>query len=291
MSNEKLVKDFIDYCNLRRFSQDTIRNYSSTLRSFLFSFVGKRPFEISDKMIEEYLLNISGYSNRRTHHSVVKLFYRKVLKCKFKLQYIPYGQKEEKLPIHVNKEEFLKMVSVCNNEKHRLVISLLFDSGIRISELINLRMQDIDESNMLINIIQAKGNKDRKVKMSNVLLMLINSYKIKYTPKVWLFNGQKKRIDTPDIIRQYTKRSCEEVVVQLRDKAGITKKFTPHKFRHGYAMALLENGATLDEIGNQLGHNSKKTTEIYARMNNKVIQKIESPLEQIMKENNLLLTA
>lgn len=286
------VESLLNYCELRKFSEDTKRNYSGALKMFLGKFKGKRPFEISDDEIEKYLLEIPGRSNRCTHHSTIKLFYNKVLRHPTKLKYIPYPEKEDKLPIHVNKEEFMKMISVCDNEKHRLILSLLFDTGVRVSELINLKLENIDESNMILDIKKAKGNKDRKIKMSNILLMLINSYKLNFNPKIWLLNGQKKKLDTPDIIRQYTKKSCEEVITNLTLKAGITKKFTPHKCRHGFAMTLLENGATLDDIGNQLGHEPKsKTTQIYARINNARIQKIESPLEQIFKENNLLLPA
>jgi site-specific recombinase XerD len=111
------------------------------------------------------------------------------------------------------------------------------------------------------------------------MLTVLMDYYNEYLPQEFLFNGQSKE--------QYTVKSCQNVVKQLCAKAGIDKDFTPHKFRHGFAMALLENGSTLSEIGNQMGHDSEKTTQIYARINNKIIQKIQSPLEQIMESNNL----
>lgn len=270
----KDLKAYKEFMILRGMSINTQNSYEYALKSFLFNF-NIRPTDITDQMIIQYLINIKGRSDRCTIHSAIKLFYRNVLKCKFKLRYIPYPRKEDKLPIHVNQEEFLKLISVCKNQKHKALLCLMFDCGLRVSEIVNLKLEDIDSNNMVINVKQAKGRKDRKVKLTKVLLSILRAYYIYYKPKIYLFNGQKKI--------QYTKRSCQSLIKNLCFKAGIKKQFSPHKFRHGYAMSLLENGATLDEISNQLGHNSKKTTEIYARMNNKVIQKIQTPLEQIVK--------
>lgn len=256
----------------------TADQYGRCLWRFLNHFKEyKEPKAINDDLIIEYLLTIPGRSNRCTHHSAIKKFY--YLKNQpHKFKYIPYPEKEEKLPIHVNKDEFLKMISVCTNNKHRAIISIMFDAGLRVSEVVNLKLENLDESNMIINVVQGKGRKDRKVKFSKVLLGILRDYMSEYNPIVYLFNGQFGSA-------QYSTKSCQEVVKQLTRKAGITKNFTPHKFRHGFAMNLLENGTDMSRIQNQMGHHSAKTTEIYARMNNKVIQDIESPLEQIMRLN------
>ncbi len=287
-NNLKMVGD---YCRHKGWSNNTIKVYLSALTSMLVYFKSAKDHEhISDAMLSDYLLTIPGRSSRCTAHSVSKLFF--YLKGQpNKLKFIPYPEKEEKLPIHVNKEEFLKMIQVCENEKHRVIICLMFDCGLRVSEVVNLRLTDIDRSNMLINVIQAKGRKDRKVKLTNIMLMLIDSYLTSYKPEIWLLNGQQPKGTTA--ITQYTTRSCEAVVQQLKEKAGITKDFTPHKFRHGFAMNLLENGTDLERIKDLLGHKSTKTTRIYARMNNNVIQATESPLEQILKSTgtNLLPSA
>lgn len=283
------VSDYIDQKFIKKDSEiisNTNRTYCSAIKTFLFKHKQYTHLkDISDEVILKFLLEIPGRSNRCNYHSAIKLMYR-VHGFKNKLKYIPYPEKEEKLPIHVNKDEFLKLIHVCENLKHKAIICLMFDCGLRVSEVINLKLKDIDTSNMLINVVQGKGRKDRKVKFTKVLLNILSQYVEQYKPTEYLFNGQ--------FSNKYTVRSCQQIVKQLTAKAGITKEFSPHKFRHGYAMSLLENGATLDEIGNQMGHNSKKTTEIYARINNKVIQKIQSPLEQIISENainhNKLLT-
>ena len=277
LKNIQLLRDYI---MLKYQSHNTAKNYCGALAMFLHHFKEyPEPKALSDEKIITYLLGIPGHSNRRTHHSAVKLFY-KIKGQTHKFRFIPYPEAEDKLPIHVNKDEFYKMISVCTNEKHRLIITIMFDAGLRVSEVCNLKLSDIDRSNMVLNILGSKGRKDRKVKLSGILLQMIISYYYSYKPTTYLFNGQN--------ILQYTPKSCQQIVKQLCAKAGISKNFTPHKFRHGFAMTLLENGETLSSIGNQLGHHSQKTTEIYARINNTVIQKIESPIEQIVREKRFI---
>jgi integrase len=281
LKNVKLLRDHI----LLKYGTDklaTATTYCGALTKFLYHFESyPEPKSISDEKIIEYLLAIPGRSNRCTHHSAIKKFF--YLKGQpHKLKYIPYPEKEEKLPVHVNKSEFIQMINVCHNNKHRAIICLMFDAGLRVSEVVNLKIEDIDESNMLLNIIQGKGRKDRKVKLTPELLSIFHVYMSEYNPIFYLFNGQSGNA-------KYSIKSCQEVVKQLASKAGINKHFTPHKFRHGFAMSLLENGTDLNRIQNQMGHHSSKTTEIYARMNNSVIQKIESPLQQIMRSVNPIM--
>ena len=257
---------------------NTAKSYCGALTMFLVHFKDyPEPKAVSDDLIIDYLLKIPGRSNRCTHHSAIKKFY--YLKGQpHKFRYIAYPEKEDKLPVHVNKEEFMKMLNVCHNEKHRAIICTLFDAGLRVSELINLKWADLDESNMLINVIQGKGRKDRKVKLTRFLLGILSAYRAEFNPQLFILNGQDGGSS------QYSIRSCQQVIIQLAKKAGIEKHFTPHKMRHGFAMAHLENGATLAEIGNQMGHHTEKTTAIYARMNNKIIQKMDSPLEQLVRQ-------
>ena len=276
---QKAIKKVSDYCDQKFGETNTKHTYCSALNMFLSKFNSAYTLkDISDEKILEYLLTIPGRSNRCNHHSAIKLMY-KVHGFKNKMRFIPYPDKEDKLPIHVNKDEFMRMFIVCENMKHKAIICLMFDAGLRVSEVCNLKITDIDSSNMILNIIQGKGRKDRKVKLTNPLLFILREYFKIYRPLIYIFNGQSGNA-------QYSVRSCQEVIKQLTKKAEINKHFTPHSCRHGFAMSLLENGSTLSEIGNQMGHNSEETTKIYARMNNKIIQKIQSPLEQIMEAMN-----
>ena len=266
------VSDYIDQKFIKKEGEvvsNTNRNYCSALKMFLchkdhirFSHLK----DISDEVVLKYLLAIPGRSNRCTHHTVIKLMFR-LHGFPNKLRYIPYPEKEEKLPVHVNKSEFLKVISVCENNKHRAIVSLMFDGGLRVSEVINLRISDLDESNMLINVVQGKGRKDRKIKLSKVLLAILHDYMSEYNPIIYLFNGQAGAA-------QYSVGSCQAVVRQLTSKAGISKHFTPHKFRHGFAMNLLENGTDMSRIQNQMGHHSAKTTASTYQLRQRLFEKI-----------------
>lgn len=275
------------YCDLKKWSAFTKKNYVSALKRFLYHYKHIKDHEhINDGMVEDYLLTIPGRSSRCTAHSVIKLWFQ--LKGQpNKLKYTPYPEKEDKLPIHVNQEEFIKMIQACDNHKHRVIISLMFDCGLRVSEVINLKLNDIDYSNKLINVNQAKGRKDRRVKLSAAMQAIIEIYIQTHNPQIWLLNGQMAK--GSNTITQYSVRSCQQIIKALRLKAQITKPFTCHKFRHGFAMNLLENGTDIENIADLMGHKNSKTTKIYARMNNTVIQKTESPLEQILKTQKNLL--
>ena len=233
-------------------------------------------------MIIQYLLAIPNLSTRSSAHSAIKFFYNHLHphgeSSKFK--FIEYPEKVEYLPNAMTKDEFLAIIKVCDNIKHKCIIMLAFDCGLRVSEIVNLKVKDIRSDLMQVQIKQSKGRKDRYIKLSNVLLSFLRMYAKDYKPTEYLFTGQN---NAP----QYSIRSCQELLDTQRKKAGITRKIKFHEQRHGYAMSLLENGTEINKIQKYLGHSSVKTTEIYCRMNNKVIQQAESPLEQILREKSL----
>ena len=152
------------------------------------------------------------------------------------------------------------------------------DGGLRVSEVINLKIADIDSKQMKITIRQSKGRKDRQIKLSVILLKYLRDYAREYKPNLYLFNGQNGEL-------QYSIRSCQKLFHNYAEKAGIKRKIKFHENRHGYAMSLLENGTDIERIKDLLGHSSSKTTRIYARMNNNVIQRELSPMEQIVGAN------
>ena len=267
---EQLLQDKI---KLKNYSENTHRNYLCALRMFRAHFKGLRPHEISDEKIEQYLLQIPGRTNRCTHHNGIKFFYQVCLNQNFKMKHIPYPEKEDKLPCHVTAIDFVKIMSVCKNLKHKCVLMLAYDGGLRVSEIVNLKITDINSQLMQINIVQSKGRKDRKVKLSNIMLQTLRDYYKNSKPRgQWLFEGQKEG-------KQYSVRSCQLVMDKCVKDAGVNPNYTMHKNRHGYAMALLENGTELDNIREYLGHSALNTTRIYARMDNRIIQKNKSPLE------------
>ena len=147
------------------------------------------------------------------------------------------------------------MIEVTSNLKHKCIISLLYSAGLRRSELLNLKLSDIDSKRMMISVENAKGGKDRMTILSKSLLEDLRNYYKEYKPQVFLFEGNKKE--------KYGETSLVKVVKMAAKRAKINKRVTPHMLRHSFATHLLEQGVDLRYIQTLLGHNSSKTTEVY----------------------------
>lgn len=263
MEIERCVSDLADFIEYKFGNNGTLKTYCGQVKLFLVAHKHiSQPKAITAQMIIDYLGKIPNFSTRSSAHSAIKFFYRFIQPHgeSKKFRFIPYPEKVEHLPNPVTKEEFISLM--------------------RVSEVVNLKIKDVREDLMQIQIRNSKGRKDRYVKLSSVMLSFYNQYIEEYTPNEYVFNGQF------DI--KYSTRSCQELLETYRLKAGIKRRIKFHENRHGYAMSLLENGTDLNKIQYLLGHNSPKTTAIYARMNNRVIQSQESPLEQIIKEKALI---
>ena len=179
--------------------------------------------------------------------------------------------KEHKLPKVISKEEVLAIIENTNNIKHRCIVSLLYSAGLRRSELINLKITDIDGKRMLIKVEDAKGNKDRYTLLSSKLLEKLRNYYKKWKPKIYLFEGPEGM--------KYSARSIANIIKNAATKAGIKKNVTPHMLRHSFATHLLENGTDLRNIQVLLGHSSLKTTEIYTYVATSSFNKIKNLLD------------
>jgi len=290
MKSEQIVNAvelFRDYIRFKYNSENTAINYGSAVTSFLAAFPEvSRPADINADQIIQYLLNnFPNLSSRRNAHSAIKLFYKFKSKNGFsnKFRFIEYPEKPDTIPDHVTPEDFIQIMRSCNNVMHRCILMLGYDAGFRVSEVVNLKLTSIDFELMQLKIRQSKGRKDRIVKLSVILKNFIISHINKNHPVEYLFNGQG---NAP----QYSVRSCEEILTTHCLKAGV-KHYKFHALRHGFAMALYEDGYSLETIRDLLGHSNVKTTEIYARKNNKVIQRTTSPVERIFIEHQNRLTA
>lgn len=177
------------------------------------------------------------------------------------------------MPEILSQAEIQLIFKQITNLKHKSILSLLYGCGLRISEVINLKIADIDSSRMVINIREAKGNKDRQVQLPIELLELLRKYFSIFNPKEYLFNGQ--------FGLKYSDRSINQLLKYYSRKAGITKRVHAHKFRHSFAAHLLDNGIDIYLIQKLLGHKKQETTEIYAKLSTTRISKIQSPLQQI----------
>lgn len=273
MNISEHVDLFIQEMNRRNYSKNTVENYSSCIKHFFSQSKKDHPKNINEQDIRDFLSGISGVNTQRNYHSAIKKFYDVCLGQKNKFRYIPYARKIEKLPIVLSVEEIQKMFNVCENTKHKVILALLYSCGFRVSELINLKWDHIDRSRKIINIIQAKGKKDRQVGLPQHIIPLLEKYYNEYKPKEYVLNGQ--------FSNQYTDRSVGEVIRQLAEKSGIKKRVYPHLIRHCYATHLVENGTDINLIQKLLGHGNVKTTMIYTHISHNHISKIESPVNAI----------
>ncbi|HKI79736.1 MAG TPA: tyrosine-type recombinase/integrase [Ignavibacteriaceae bacterium] len=175
----------------------------------------------------------------------------------------------------LGKNEVKRILNSSNNVKHKCILMLIYSAGLRRSELIGLKISDIDSERMVINICGAKGKKDRISLLSKNTLMLLRDYYKEYKPQTFLFEGQNGR--------KYSATSVANILKRAAKKAGIQKKVTPHMLRHSFATHLLEQGTDLRYIQELLGHNSSKTTEIYTHISKKAIDNIQNPIDEFFE--------
>ena len=262
-----------------RYPPNTVRTYTTMMEAFL-KFVA--PKEASDcnsndlvRMVNEYILPRGlSYSYQNQLISAVKKFYREISRETIDPGTFTRPRTRYRLPNVLSKEEVKKILSAPVNEKHRVILSLIYGCGLRRSEVLELESQDIDRDRMLLTVRQSKGFKDRIVPISAKLVDMIDAYVNRYRPVSYLFEGQRQG-------DPYSATSVEKVFKMACEKAGIRKQITLHGLRHSYATHLLEAGTDLRYIQELLGHKSSKTTEIYTHVTEKSIQKIRTPFDDL----------
>lgn len=205
--------------------------------------------------------------------NAIKIYFDVVYRRVVTSMELPRPMKSRKLPEVFSKEEISRIIEITINRKHKLIISLIYGTGIRLSEAIGLRIDDIDIERGIINICGGKGKKDRVVILPVNLIELIHQYRKEYFPKVFLFEGRSGG--------SYSPRSIQNIVKNAIKKAGIRKDASVHTLRHSFATHLLEAGVDLRYIQELLGHKSSSTTEIYTHISSDRIRRIKSPLEGI----------
>lgn len=260
----KFVPDeYLTKLELKRYALNTCKVYISHFEKFINYYNTIEVNEITEHEIQEYLKylvqrqNSVSYINQAINS--IKFYYEVVLGMPNRFYSIERPFKQKKLPDVLSKEEIISMISFTTNIKHKCIISLLYSSGLRRSELLFLKPEDIDSKRMLIKVKQAKGNRDRYTILNRSVLEDLRTYYKIYTPKNYLFEGIES--NTP-----YSESSVLKVVTRAAKKAGITKKVHPHMLRHSFATHLLEEGTDLRYIQALLGHQSSKTTEIYTHV-------------------------
>lgn len=277
-NNLKLLDQTVKTLKIKAYSNNTIELYRSELLQIMRLLKDKSLAELTANQIKSYLLWLlqvkkSSESKVHTTLNALKFCFEQVLyKPKIFIE-IPRPKKHWQLPkVHAT-DQVKKIIQSTGNEKHKTMLMLAYATGLRLQEIVNLKIKDINSARMVINVIKGKGKKDRQVVLSEKLLIQLRKYFKNYRPKEWLFEGQTGK--------QYGYRSLQLVFQNAKEKSGIRTPGGIHTMRHSFATHLLENGTDLRLIQELLGHNSIKTTIRYTHVSKAQLQKIKSPLDEL----------
>ena len=268
----------------QRYSPNTIKTYCSLFEQFLRFYPNKHPNDITEDDIrtyQDYLVKKRKVSISTQNQAInaIKFYYEKVKGGERKTYYIERPKRGKTLPNILSENEVLRILKSTTNLKHKSIIACLYSSGLRIGELLNLRISDVSFDKNIIFVRGGKGNKDRTTILSHNLKFVLKKYISIYKPNYWLFEGPSRK--------KYSRSSVNQSIKKSAKAAGITQRVSSHTFRHSFATHLLEKGVDLRYIQTLLGHSSSKTTEIYTYVSNKSIAKIKSPLDEILEDKNV----
>lgn len=275
MKKEEFLEKIHVELKISKNSEHTIRNYMIPNQELL-KFSGKNPTEISEDDVKLFMaekLSNRASSSTILFLSAIKYAYSNILKKDITLN-IKRPKKERKIPVVLTKEEVKSMISAAETRKSRLMISLLYACGLRVSELTNLKINDLDFNDKVGFVKQGKGKKDRIFNIPVFLSQDLKSLadKQRYSKQEFLFSGPKGKLSS---------RNLQKIVSKLAIKVGINKSVHPHTLRHSFATHLLESGVDIRMIQVLLGHSSISTTEIYTHVSPEQIRKIKSPIDEL----------
>jgi site-specific recombinase XerD len=267
MKNQKIIKICEEKFIYLNYSQRTKDNYLSHIKRFLDSLGDKQIIHCNSSDFQSYLDNFkfTSVSQQNQVINAIRFLYKFGLDKKYDKVSFKRPRSEKKLPRVIDGDFIKSKLSNIENLKHRMILTLTYSVGLRVSEVVNLKIEDIDSKRMLIHIKNAKGKKDRIVPLSQKVLELLREYWKEYKPSIYLFNGQQSS--------QYSIGSCQKIY-----KKYIDQNSSIHTLRHSSFTNLLENGTDLRIIQKIAGHSSSKTTEIYTHISNNILGKVKLPI-------------
>lgn len=271
---------FVEELRLRGYRAKTRKAYQGQVKRFLLD-CGKAPIAIEQKDVRSYLFRLleEGASHSHVNQciSALNFLFKLVIGKPNVVDQLPRPKKERKLPDVLSHTEVFRLLDAVQNIKHRAIMLLTYSAGLRLGEVIRLRIEDIDVDRKLIHIRQGKQRKDRYTLLSDAALKVLKEYVEMCQPRTWLFPGLKPG-------HHIHERSVQKVFAGAHKKAQINKNISVHTLRHSFATHLLERGTDLRYIQELLGHSNPKTTQIYTKVTNKDISRIQSPLDALMNE-------
>ncbi len=277
--NQMALQKYIETLQLKAYSSSTITTYRNEFAQLLYILKDKNVNELNADRLRDYFLyctNTLKLSEHTLHSRInaVKFYFEKVLgREKFFLD-IPRPKKPFQLPNVLAISQVELLFSKLENLKHKTMLFLAYSAGLRVSEVVSLRVKDIHSARMVINIKGAKGKKDRMVILSQGILELLRKYYVAYRPKSWLFEGQYSE-------EPYSTRSLQMVFHRAKREAKIIQDVTFHSLRHSYATHLHERGTDIRLIQELLGHNDIRTTLRYTHVSTRRVENVISPFDNL----------
>lgn len=257
---------------IRNYSQRTVKSYSHALKHYV-KYVGEIPERPDEESIKSYLLFLKDKGKSNSYLSIILnaigFYYRELKKYPFKVN-VKFPRKEKRLPVVLSKQEVKKLIDSTVNIKHRLLLSLAYGGGLRVSEVLNIKYGDIDFEHKTIHIKGAKGFKDRITIFSDKIYEDLIAFCRNMNSNHYLFVNESNK--------KLVSRTAQNIFKQAINRVGLTKPVTFHSLRHSFATHLIENGVNLRYVQDLLGHQSIRTTEIYTHVANDALVRVKSPL-------------
>lgn len=273
MKLQELLIKIENELKLRNYSRKTIKSYVSCLTDY-FRYIKNIKKDPDINLIKKYLLEKQEREQSsqtiNVYLQAVKYFYREIFKSQIPID-IKFAKTASKLPTVLSRHEIEQILNEINNSKHKMMISLAYASGLRVSEVINLKIKDIDISELTIHLKGAKGNKDRITIFPEKLANDIEKLTDKKSGNDYLFESERGG--------KLTERTAQKIFETALRKSNIQKDATFHSLRHSFATHLLENGVDVRFVQELLGHANIRTTQIYTKVTNPSLKKIKSPLD------------
>jgi integrase/recombinase XerD len=285
--NQKELERYIQLVRLKGYSESTLKTYSTEFGVFLQALGNHKVTDITPERLKDYLeyCHTKLQLTENAIHSrmnALKFYYEKVQKRDKFFWDIPRPRKPMLLPKLLNETELRKLFNALTNKKHKAMLFTAYSAGLRVSEIVNLKIADIDSKRMQIFIERAKGKKDRYVNLSPVLLDILRDYITGYAPK-----PRKYLFESEYSFLQYPTRTVQQIFTNAKRKAGIGKDVGIHSLRHSFATHLLDKGTDIRYIKELLGHFNIKTTERYLHVSKQQLVNIVSPLDDLWKNESI----
>ena len=285
--NNEVLPQMLQHLELKSYSASTIRTYINEMAQFLKAIKCTKAESFTSGRLKDYLQYCHGVLrlSENTIHSrmnALKFYYEQVLKREKLFWEIPRPKKPFLLPKLLNEMEIAKLFNSLTNRKHKSMLFLAYSAGLRVSEIVALKIADIDSTRMQIFVGRAKGKKDRYVNLSPVVLDILRKYIKDYKPRplVYLFESDQT-------FTAYPTRTVQQIFTNAKHKAGIRKEVGVHSLRHSFATHLLEKGTDIKYIKELLGHFNIKTTERYLHVSKKHLVNIISPFDDLWNKDGI----